>query len=87
VYNIDATNIMKAYLTDIQMDSLIDRAKEMRKGKKLLHEQRKAYTVIADGHFEFATPKTLRKFLSACCFPSDYRVFVNFDKGITIDLS
>ena len=69
------------------MDSLIIRAKAMRKGKKLLHEQRKAYTVIVDGgHFEFATPKTLRKFLSACRFPSDYRVFVNFDKGITINL-
>jgi hypothetical protein len=78
---------MTYYLTDTQMDELLERAKTMRKGKKLLHEVRKAYTVIVDGdHFEFATTKTLRKFLTGCKFSPDYRVFVNFDKGITINL-
>jgi hypothetical protein len=52
---------MTHFLSDTEMDSLIIKAKAMRKGKKLLHEMRKAYTVIVDGdHFEFATTKTLR---------------------------
>lgn len=79
---------MTHFLTDAEMDSLMVKAKAMRKGKKLMREYRKAYTVFVDSdYFEFATVKTLRKFLSACRFPTNYRVFVNFDKGITIDLT
>lgn len=78
---------MTHFLSDNEMDDLMIRVKAMRKGKKLLHEVRKAYTVIVDGdHFEFATTKTLRKFLTECKFSPNYRVFVNFDKGITLNL-
>lgn len=40
---------MAHFLSDNEMDDLMIRVKAMRKGKKLLHEVRKAYTVIVDG--------------------------------------
>jgi hypothetical protein len=77
---------MTNYLTETQMDELISKCKDLRKGHKL-NPARKAYTVIADSnHYEFSTVTTLRKFLSACMFPANFRTFRNFDKGVTINL-
>jgi hypothetical protein len=74
------------YLTETQMDSLIQRCRDLRKGHKL-HPLRKAFTVIADGqHIEIVTTTRLRKFLSFFMFPEEYKVFRNFDKGVTINL-
>jgi hypothetical protein len=74
------------YLTETQMDSLIQQCRDLRKGHKL-HPLRKAFTVIVDDqHVEIATTTRLRKFLSCVMFPQKYRVFRNMDKGVTINL-
>lgn len=75
------------YLTDSEMDDLISKCKELRKGHKLIGS-RTPYTVIVDeGHYYIRNSNSLRKFLSGCTFPSDYRVFRNFDKGVTIKIN
>lgn len=74
------------FLTEAQMDELMTKCRELRKGHKL-NPARKPYTVIADGnHYEFSTTTTLRKFLTSCTFPENFRTFRNFDKGVTINL-
>lgn len=74
------------YITESQMRDLITECKNLRKGHKLLGN-RKPYTVIVDGHHHyFLTATSLRRFLSDCTFPENFRTFRNFDKGVTINL-
>lgn len=74
------------YLTQPQMDQLMIKVRQLRKGHAL-HSLRKRYTVIVDDQQHcFSTTTTLRKFLSCCVFPENFKTFRNFDKGITINL-
>jgi hypothetical protein len=78
--------MIAAYLTESQMENLITECQNLRKGHKL-QGNRKPYTVIVDDeHYHFSTTTSLRKFLSDCKFPTDFRTFRNFDKGVTIKL-
>jgi hypothetical protein len=74
------------YLTESQMENLMTECRNLRKGHKL-SLGRRPYTVIVDGeHYHFSTTASLRKFLSCCVFPEDFRTFRNADKGVTINL-
>jgi|LakMenEpi03Aug12_release.lakeMendotaPanAssembly.Ray.scaffolds.fasta_scaffold05728_20 hypothetical protein len=74
------------YLTEPQMDQLIIQVQRLRKGHKL-NSLRKRYTVIVDdAHHYFRSTTTLRKFLNSCVFPENFRIFRNFDKGVSINL-
>jgi hypothetical protein len=74
------------YLTESQMENLMTQVRELRKGHKLQGDS-KPYTVIVDDeHHHFSTTTTLRKFLSCCVFPDNFRTFRNFYKGVTINL-
>jgi hypothetical protein len=74
------------YLTESQMENLITECRNLRKGHKL-QDGRRPYTVIVDGeHHYFSTTTTLRKFLSCCVLPENFRIFRNADKGVTINL-
>jgi hypothetical protein len=78
--------MIATYLTESQMDELMIQVRELRKGHKIVGN-RKPYTVIVDDeHHHFSTTTTLRKFISCCTFPENFRTFRNFDKGVTINL-
>ncbi len=74
------------YLTEAQMDMLIEQVRGLRVGHRLAAFA-KAYLVKVDGkHHWFKNIVSLRKFLVSCTFPPNYRWFRNMDNGITIDL-
>ena len=78
---------MNTYLSPPQMDMLLDRVQDLRKGHTLHPGAKAPYLVRVDGEWHnFKTIKSLRKFLEHCTFPHAYRVFRNFDKGVTIDI-
>lgn len=78
---------MLKYLTPEAMVALIGKAKSLRRGHKLDPHADATYKVLVDGEWHgFKTLPSLQRFLEACLFPDNYRVFRNFDKGVTVDL-
>lgn len=78
--------MIATYLTKSEMQSLMIKCRALRSGHKLAVGANR-YTVIVDGKYHnFNTTTSLGKFLSSCLFPKNFRVFRNFDKGVTINL-
>jgi hypothetical protein len=75
------------YLTDEAMTALMEKIKMLRKGQPLHPGAKAPYLAVVDNEYHwFKTIPSLRKFLEKCFFPPAYRVFRNFDKGVTVDL-
>lgn len=78
---------MDTYLTEEAMTALLAKATSLRKGHVLNPNSDGAYQVFVDGGRRwFKTLPALKAFLEGCTFPKEYRVFRNFDKGVTVDL-
>jgi hypothetical protein len=70
-----------------EIDTLIDAAKQLRKGHKLNPLSRGAYVLLIDEENVFAkSEQRLRRELSCCSFRRVTRIFRNYDNGVTFDL-
>lgn len=83
----NSENLSAFFLTDEQLDALMLRVKEERKGHKLHESAPAPYVVFVDGEvYQVKTLPALKKLLRVCHFPGAFDLFRNYDKGVTIDL-
>ena len=75
-----------SYLTEGELDRLIAKAKELRKGHKLNPLALHRFLVYVDGEcFGLNRYDSLRTLISTCIVSrADFRMFRNADKGVTV---
>jgi hypothetical protein len=75
-----------SYLNECELDRLISKAKEIRKGHKLNPLALHRFLVYVDGEcFGLNRYDSLRALISTCLVSrADFRMFRNADKGVTV---